>query len=780
MARSRARGITPSLTNQYIHAPLAEPHLQIRLVRLLRASETNAPIFCVLETFFPDVAPEYEALSYTWGRPDEYGHKVFINERPFAVTLNLEDALRRLRDRSHDRWMWIDVLCINMQDLHERGAQVSVMRTIFSLAMQVTVWLGEPSLANRPAIAALKDFDVWTKYTALADLKGLGEQVIQRLAAEQLHSWPELEPDLLEQTNLYASNFNHSWFTRVWAIQEYVLAKRVVFQWGSDILDAVVLADNVDCIMNALSLLTKVEKQQQEMHAIRKHLRGFRYLNWVKRTWNKSAEDSVAFGYVVATAQELHASDPRDHVFGLLALAPSSLRHSYWPDYTISIDEVYLRLAVAMSLTTRVEALFDLIENKYLTDGKIPIPHWLPGWIDELSLQVSDLLQKSSMINGTLQKAVVECLKILAIDEKSEYQEVHLSQPEKTVYAKILQRNSSLLRSVLSQVNSTKAPALFTLDTAPRTLNSVFDELSDSDYSPVSSSAEKTSLMADEIAAHLLSHNFLRRLFSAAQKLESRDDNLELFLRPCIKHLGHELDTMASDFEESMAARELKRHAPFIARALIARIRRFDVDEDPELKIQRASKNARLLDEQTSRHNSRLHDDFSDVKQRSANLLNRPDNGDGTRSPLPWEPLQQDLPMAALDKVKEFMRSESAFMPFLHLVQQMVYSGPVEIIGSEVSHLIQAETANWSTGSAEETTSYEFVTSLHNEASIVGDNIDYKQFWNMLTISGTAKSCHATNCESYLKWAWPNTSHYLLRALSRVGKPEVSGKYTLD
>lgn len=286
--------------------------------------------------------------------------------------------------------------------------------------------------------------------------------------------------------------------------------------------------------------------------------------------------------------------------------------------------------------------------------------------------------------------------------------------------------------------------------------------------------------MADEIATHLLSHKFLRGLLSAAQKLENRDDILERYLRPCIRHLGHELDTMASDFEELLAARELKRHAPFIARALITRIRRFDVDEDQKVKIQWASRIARLLDEQTSRHQSRLHDAFSDVKQRSANTLNRTDNGDGTESPLRNEPLEQDLPRTALDKVKEFMTSESAFMPFLHLVQRMVYSGPFEIIESEVSHLIQAETADWRTGPAEETTSYEFATSLHNEAINVEGNIGYEQFRNLLAISGTAKSCYATNCESYLRWAWPDTSNYLLRALSRERKPEVGGKYIPD
>ena len=185
--------------------------------------------------------------------------------------------------------------------------------------------------------------------------------------------------------------------------------------------------------------------------------------------------------------------------------------------------------------------------------------------------------------------------------------------------------------------------------------------------------------MANEIASHLVSHSHLRRLLLAAQKLEDRDDVLERYIRPCIRHLGQQLYTMASNFEELLVAKELKRHAPFIARALIARLQGFDIDENQDIKIQRVSRIQRLLDEEAlklqSRLPSRLHEIFTDEN---------PDSSDGTGPPL-----QNDLPKTALEKVKEFLTMESAFMSFLCSIQYVVYRSPLEIIESEVEHLIR-------------------------------------------------------------------------------------------
>ena len=757
---------------QYVYTSLIKPSLQIRLLRLHPAPKTYNSVQCTLVAFTLDEIPEYEALSYIWGDPGEHGHEIFVDQSPFVVRPNLGNAMKRMRDESQGRWIWIDAICINMDDLAERNAQISLMRTIFSKASRVIVWLGEPSPRDLPAIETLKHPEFLDNFNV-----NIHTKVIKRLSPI-LGARSAWMPNLLKQTELYTRNLDHFWFTRVWAVQEYVLAQKVVFQWGSTILDSIALTDNVNCIVNAISSLTRVERQQEEVGMIMNHLRGSRYFSWVKRTWDKNAEDITAFARVVATAQELYATDPRDKIFGLLALAPSSLRDSFRPDYASTVDNVYLRFALAMSLTTRVKAVVDSIEQIDLSDGDTVVPGWLPGWINELSLRVSDLLRKPYLITGTIQSAVVECLEIVAINERPRFKEVHISSSERYKYAESLRNASDALRSVLSQATSTDFATLTTLTksaAAPSTLHSVADDFSDSGYSSASSSAENTYLVANEIASHLVSHSYLRRLLSAAQKLEDRDDVLERYIRPCIRHLGRQLDTMASDFEELLVARELKRHAPFIARALIARLRGFDIDEDQDIKIQRVSRIQRLLDEEASklqsRLPSRLHEISTDQNSRSARYTYGTDSSDGTGPPL-----QNDLSKTALEKVKEFLTTESAVMSFLYSIQYVIYRSPLEIIESEVEHLIRLKAPARRTTLREKSSSYDFTVPLNNEAFAFEGQAKYERFRHSLSISGNGKHCYATSCETYLKWAWPATSHYLLNALSRERSPESSGK----
>ena len=668
-----------------------------------------------------------------------------------------------------------------MRDLAERNAQISIMRKIFSKASEVIVWLGEPS---KEAIAVLTHFDFLADYK----VKTHGKQSDQPLETARARKTkgrkidrfqPEWSPYLLQQTELYTRNLDHPWFTRVWAIQEYVLAKTVVFQWGRRRLDSRELTDNVDRIVKALSSLSSAEQQQEEKDTIMKHLRGFRYMNWVKRTWDQHPEDITAFAHVVATAQEFYATEPRDKVFGLLALAPSSLRNSYLPDYRLTVDDVYLRLAEAMSLAKRVEVVVT-IEHDNLGDGMAP--DWLPEWIDELSLRVSDLSREPISKTGTIQSAVVDCLEIITINERPRSKKIHLTPSDISMYIKSLSNTCDALRSILSQATFIEVAGPTTLTTstaASSTLHTVADDFSDSGYSSASSSAESTFLVADEIASHLLSHKVLQRLLSTAKKLEDRDDVLELYLRPCIRHLGRQLDTMASDFEELLVAQELRRHAPFVVRALIARLRQLDIDEDKEIKIQRASRIQRLLDEQTSvyqvRLQSRLHEVFSD-KTGAAQTPYGTEISDDTGSPLGNGPLQYDLPKTALEKVKEFVTTGTAWMAFLYSIQYVVYRSPLEIIKSEVEHLIHLKAAERKITPDKEVFSFNLAIPSNDQIVTFKGHAGYERFRHLLSISGNEEHCYSTNCETYLKWAWPDTSRYLLKALAREPRSDSIGK----
>lgn len=68
---------------------------------------------------------------------------VEVNDRPFYVTQNLFEGLRRLREQSEIRILCIDAVCIDQSNSEEQSQQVASMARIFQQASEVLLWLGE-------------------------------------------------------------------------------------------------------------------------------------------------------------------------------------------------------------------------------------------------------------------------------------------------------------------------------------------------------------------------------------------------------------------------------------------------------------------------------------------------------------------------------------------------------------------------------------------------------------------------------------------------------------
>jgi hypothetical protein len=80
--------------------------------------------------------------SYTWAG-DEKPCSITIKEQNLDVAANLYAAPLHLRDRSLERIIWIDAICIDQENMEERGQQVFLLAMIHSKAHCVLVWLGE-------------------------------------------------------------------------------------------------------------------------------------------------------------------------------------------------------------------------------------------------------------------------------------------------------------------------------------------------------------------------------------------------------------------------------------------------------------------------------------------------------------------------------------------------------------------------------------------------------------------------------------------------------------
>jgi hypothetical protein len=164
----------------------------IRLLRLLPNEDEAAPLQCQLCNYslqrLGSRTHLYEALSYVWGNQHKTS-PIYVDGGQFPVTLNLHDALSRLRDRSFERIIWVDAICINQKSAEEQAQQVELMAKIYSYAHRVIVWLGE----------------------ALEDIDGALEDI--RLAANGKFTERSKKEKILKL-------LKQPWFQRIWVSKQ--------------------------------------------------------------------------------------------------------------------------------------------------------------------------------------------------------------------------------------------------------------------------------------------------------------------------------------------------------------------------------------------------------------------------------------------------------------------------------------------------------------------------------------------------------------------------------
>ncbi|OBS16723.1 hypothetical protein FPOA_12665 [Fusarium poae] len=147
----------------------------------------------------------YEALSYVWASENK-PRSISIDGCDLPVGENLYAALSHLRDRSIERTIWIDAICINQRCLKEKGQQVQSMAKIYTKASRVIVWLGGATPDSGQALEEI------------------------RIAAEQRTKPSPTKPSINESAILKL--LEGPWFQRIWVLQEVAAARNVLIKCG--------------------------------------------------------------------------------------------------------------------------------------------------------------------------------------------------------------------------------------------------------------------------------------------------------------------------------------------------------------------------------------------------------------------------------------------------------------------------------------------------------------------------------------------------------------------
>lgn len=212
----------------YLSVQLHDAESQTRLIELLPGRDGN-PIRINLFAVDSLSSQPYEALSYVWGSQGA-DVTVSMNGRTFNVSANLAQALHCLRPVESNRVLWVDAVCINQADDVEKSYQVSLMGEIYRNAEEVVIFLGEERDDSAMVMQYLNLDDVEqtesqspTQDTANEDTQKIEKAVDRSIVQERIQRCAFDSGHFLRAADAF---FKRPWWSRMWVVQEYQLAKR--------------------------------------------------------------------------------------------------------------------------------------------------------------------------------------------------------------------------------------------------------------------------------------------------------------------------------------------------------------------------------------------------------------------------------------------------------------------------------------------------------------------------------------------------------------------------
>jgi hypothetical protein len=280
-------------------------------------------------------SPQYEALSYVWGE-GTFSQEIHTPGGIISLTPSLAMALRRVRTRHPDRaqQIWADAICINQQNRMERGHQVKLMGQIYSAAQRVLVWLGPD-----PRLEAKRIFGLSADPKQTSTLEGVR--------------------DLREALKILV---RCKWFSRLWVVQECLLARSKLCMWGNEEIDFDYL-------------------RFHDVFTLDDGLPWFA----LKATGRTSLELTVF--NLLARTRGLKCTDERDRIYAILGLPYDKQLHSdlvihlrsIEPDYSRSIGHTVLEHARAFVRCSRTCLLLaQVCHGASLGTRKRDRPSWIP------------------------------------------------------------------------------------------------------------------------------------------------------------------------------------------------------------------------------------------------------------------------------------------------------------------------------------------------------------------------------------------------------------------
>jgi hypothetical protein len=295
------------------------PAFHIRLLFLKPSTDYHAPIQCELKMLNLCHFTTYRTVSYTWGC-QHLSECIEINGKSFWIRKNLDTLLRDLRRRGLEI-LWVDAICINQNDLHEKNKQILLMDHIYRDATETIVWLHEEIDTDGREVST-------SKGAQFLSTSGLDEDIsvaqVQRMTAAVI--W------LLQ----------HPYWTRRWIIQELALSQDVSFISGEHMFHISALKGLTNPrYADQTSLSTGLFQRYGECRALR------------LCSLQSGDRRHATLTSLIEDYEESECTNPKDKVYALLSLCPRA-KGQIKVDYKASCEALLIQV---MDFVTAYEGL---------------------------------------------------------------------------------------------------------------------------------------------------------------------------------------------------------------------------------------------------------------------------------------------------------------------------------------------------------------------------------------------------------------------------------------
>lgn len=326
--------------------------------------------------------PDYVAISYTWGSARPTKSITLADHVHIHISESLFEGLVEVSKDSTRKYLWVDQICINQKDENEKASQVKAMSKIYTQAREVVAWLGPTAKNTELAFRHLR-------LLGLDDSQGLCVTRDVEVAVRQGRAGDIFDPRAPRGAAM-ASLARRPWFSRLWVVQEVVLASQLRIQCGKHHIMGDVFFRAVD---NACSIVTSPPQPSM----LKPFLQAYK-ISQLRQRINRTGAPS--YPYLAHSLAGWRCKDERDRLnalFGMVFRGNDAAGAWFSPCYLRTAEESYEDFAQAFiqqhndlsilhfsGIGVHTKGILSLQEDgKYTVKLELPkyiLPQWVPDW----------------------------------------------------------------------------------------------------------------------------------------------------------------------------------------------------------------------------------------------------------------------------------------------------------------------------------------------------------------------------------------------------------------